>query len=230
MTPRLFGEKIAASVDWADIRSGAGRGALTGAALGGLYGLIDPGHEDEYDDEGRVIGRQQRNRFGALLRGALGGALRGGAIGGSVSYLRPGLVNSIYDAVRDNVYKPARRALTNKTQEQLNYADNVARMNPEQRQLHDAAFEARKKNWSDTRLPISAHLPELRPQSAPLASAAMPAQLKNTREPQPVTRAPIFDDNDNKIDVPALATNPAPSPADNPPDLELIDGVRNVNQ
>lgn len=229
MTPQEFGEKIAASIDWADIRSGAGRGAVTGAALGGLYGLVDPGQEDEYDDEGRVIGRQQRSRFGALLRGLLGGGLRGAALGGAVNYFRPGTTSAIYEALQNNFYKPARRYLTNKTQAQLNYADNLARMNPEQRQLHDAAFEARKHDWSRKRLPLSAHLPELRPTSAALASVATPAQQKLPYEPRAVTRAPVFDDNDNKINIalPAAADNP---PAEIPPTLELVDGVRNVNQ
>jgi hypothetical protein len=67
----------------------AGAGALGGAALGGLHGLIAPGHEDIYDDEGNVVGRQQRSRFGAALRGALGGGAAGGLAGAGMSALFP---------------------------------------------------------------------------------------------------------------------------------------------
>ena len=68
----------------------AGAGALGGAALGGLAGLIAPGHEDIYDDEGNVVGRQRRGRFGAAMRGALGGGVAGGLAGGALEHFRPG--------------------------------------------------------------------------------------------------------------------------------------------
>ena len=68
----------------------AGAGALGGAALGGVAGLIAPGHEDSYDDEGNVVGRKQRGRFGAMMRGALGGGAAGGLAGGALEHFRPG--------------------------------------------------------------------------------------------------------------------------------------------
>ena len=71
----------------------AGVGAAAGAGLGALGGLISPGEEDEYDDNGRVIGRRQRNRFGAMLRNALMGAGVGGLAGGVGSAVVPGVAD-----------------------------------------------------------------------------------------------------------------------------------------
>lgn len=64
----------------------AGMGAGLGAGVGAISGLINPGEEDEYDDEGRVIGRKQRSRFGAMLRNALMGAGVGGLVGGAAQH------------------------------------------------------------------------------------------------------------------------------------------------
>lgn len=140
MTPRAFGEKVAASIDWKNILAGAGRGGLAGAALGGLHGLVMPGEEEEYDDYGRVIGKKQRSRFGAAIRGALSGGVLGGGTGALMNYAQPGLVGAIYDSLR--------RGVSGKTQAQLNTADNVARMKPEQRRLHDMYLQSveRTKN------------------------------------------------------------------------------------
>jgi hypothetical protein len=73
----------------------AGAGALGGAALGGLAGLINPGQDDIYDDAGNVVGRQQRSRFGAALRGALGGGAAGGLAGGALEHFRPGTMSQV---------------------------------------------------------------------------------------------------------------------------------------
>lgn len=71
------------------VRSGIGMGGLGGAALGGLAGLMAPGSEDEYDDMGNVIGRKQRSRFGAALRGALGGGALGAGAGALAGHFAP---------------------------------------------------------------------------------------------------------------------------------------------
>lgn len=68
---------------------GAGLGAGLGAGIGAIGGLINPGEEDEYDDNGRVVGRKQRSRFGAMMRNALAGAGVGGLAGGAASYMSP---------------------------------------------------------------------------------------------------------------------------------------------
>lgn len=71
-----------------NIKSEAGLGSmyggLGGAALGGLSGLIAPGSETEYDENGNPVGTKRRSRFGAALRRALGGGVLG-AIGGGVA-------------------------------------------------------------------------------------------------------------------------------------------------
>lgn len=136
MTPRAFGEKVAASVDWQKLLSGARRGVLTGAAAGGLRGIFFPGEEATYDDAGNVIGKKRRGRFGALVRGALGGAAIGSATGAALNYMSPRLVDQI-EALGRRGYDTLRRKLTNKTQAQLTAADSVRRLNPEQRELHD---------------------------------------------------------------------------------------------
>jgi len=82
----------------------AGAGALGGAALGGLHGLISPGHEDVYDDEGNVVGRQRRSRFGAALRGALGGGAAGGLAGGALEAYSPGAMGKAQDWLK-SMYK-----------------------------------------------------------------------------------------------------------------------------
>lgn len=74
------------------VRSGVGMGGLGGAALGGLAGLLAPGHEDEYDDMGNVVGRKQRSRFGAALRGALGGGALGAGAGALAGHFAPNQV------------------------------------------------------------------------------------------------------------------------------------------
>jgi hypothetical protein len=78
-----FGQKVAEVMhgDPSMLNNGL-RGAGLGAGLGGLYGLIAPGEEDVYDDNGNVIGKKQRSRIGAALRGALAGGVGGGVAGG----------------------------------------------------------------------------------------------------------------------------------------------------
>jgi hypothetical protein len=56
-------------------------GALGGAALGGLAGLIAPGHDAYGSPHGR---------FGSALRGALGGAAMGGLGGAAMGHFAPG--------------------------------------------------------------------------------------------------------------------------------------------
>jgi len=73
----------------------AGYGALGGAGIGALSGLLNPGEEDEYDEDGRVIGRKPRSGFSAALRNALLGAGVGGVAGGVAQNVAPGLVNSL---------------------------------------------------------------------------------------------------------------------------------------
>lgn len=153
MTPRSFGEKVAASVDWKSLLSGAGKGGLAGAVLGGLHGLVAPGKEETYDDYGRAIGKKQRSRFGALVRGALGGGLLGGASGAAANYLSPGTVERIYDFGRQG-YDAARRRATGKNQAQLNMADSVARLNPEQRVLHDMYMRGLERGKTMPKIPL----------------------------------------------------------------------------
>lgn len=80
------------------MRSGIGMGGLGGAALGGLAGLIAPGEEEQYDAMGNLVGRKQRGRFGAMLRGALGGGVMGAGAGGLAGHLAPDAVNKAYSA------------------------------------------------------------------------------------------------------------------------------------
>lgn len=83
---RDFGAYVKQSFDIQKYLPAAGVGAGLGAGVGALSGLINPGEEDEYDDEGRVIGRKQRSRFGAMLRGGLMGAGLGGVAGGAAQH------------------------------------------------------------------------------------------------------------------------------------------------
>jgi hypothetical protein len=110
----------------------AGAGALGGAALGGLAGMINPGSDDVYDDNGKVVGRQQRSRFGAAMRGALGGGAAGGLAGGALEHFRPGTMgqmqsglNSMRQMYNRNTPMPtksvqtARTAMTNAGEEPM---------------------------------------------------------------------------------------------------------------
>jgi hypothetical protein len=63
-----------------------------------LAGLIAPGEEEQYDAMGNVVGRKQRGRFGAMLRGALGGGVMGAGAGGLAGHLAPDAVNKAYSA------------------------------------------------------------------------------------------------------------------------------------
>lgn len=90
---RDFGAYVKQSFNINQYLPAAGVGAVAGAGLGALGGLINPGEEDEYDDQGRVVGRKQRSRFGAMLRNALMGAGAGGIVGGAGSALLPQYVD-----------------------------------------------------------------------------------------------------------------------------------------
>lgn len=70
-----------------------GTGAAMGAGLAGLHGFMSPGEEDEYDAQGRVVGRKQRSRLGTMLNRALMGAGVGGAAMGVGSAMFPQYVN-----------------------------------------------------------------------------------------------------------------------------------------
>lgn len=85
----------------AGVRSGVGMGGLGGAALGGLAGLIAPGEEDQYDAMGNVVGRKQRNRFGAALRGALGGGALGAGAGALAGHFAPNQVQGAMNYIQN---------------------------------------------------------------------------------------------------------------------------------
>jgi hypothetical protein len=82
----------------AGVLQGAGMGGLGGGLAGGLAGLVAPGEEDVYDDEGNLVGRKQRSRFGAALRGLIGGGVMGAGAGGLAGHFAPDAVNSAYGA------------------------------------------------------------------------------------------------------------------------------------
>lgn len=88
---RAFGEKAAASVNWQNVMNTGLGGAALGAGLGGLTGLVAPGE----DERGR-----RRNRFGAMLRGALGGGLVGGGAGAAAEAASPGFGQSAANMAR----------------------------------------------------------------------------------------------------------------------------------
>jgi hypothetical protein len=90
---RDFGAYVKRSFNISQHLPAAGVGAAAGAGLGALGGLINPGEEDEYDDQGRVVGRKQRSRFGAMLNNALMGAGVGGVAGGVGSAVVPGVAD-----------------------------------------------------------------------------------------------------------------------------------------
>lgn len=92
--------KIAALNDYitSPLAQGATMGGLGGAALGGMAGLMAPGHEDTVDEYGRPV-RKQRNRFGAAVRGALGGGLAGAAGGAAAGHFAPGQTTGAFNAV-----------------------------------------------------------------------------------------------------------------------------------
>jgi hypothetical protein len=85
------------------ITSGMGLGGVGGAALGGLAGLAAPGEEDEYDAAGNLVGRKQRSRLGAALRGVLGGGLAGAAAGGVAGHFAPEHTKSVMNNVGRSV-------------------------------------------------------------------------------------------------------------------------------
>jgi hypothetical protein len=68
----------------------AGYGALGGAALGGLAGLMSPGQ----DANGNT-----RSRFGAAMRGALGGGVAGGLGGAAMGHFAPGMTQQAMSGI-----------------------------------------------------------------------------------------------------------------------------------
>ncbi|NDC55391.1 MAG: hypothetical protein EBZ69_00940 [Alphaproteobacteria bacterium] len=100
------------------VRSGIGMGGLGGAALGGLAGLIAPVETDEYDQFGRVVGRKQRNRFGAMLRGALGGGALGAAAGGAAGHFAPGPTQNAMNYLQQQGHNLHQRYLTSQMPKQ----------------------------------------------------------------------------------------------------------------
>jgi hypothetical protein len=133
MTPRAFGEKIAAKIGWPALLQSAGRGGLMGAALGGVAGLAAPGEEEIYNNAGKVVGTKQRNRLAAGIRGAFWSGLGGAGLGATADYVQPNTTKAIYDLVR--------RTATGKPQHELNTQDNVARGKLPNRQLHQAIMD-----------------------------------------------------------------------------------------
>jgi hypothetical protein len=120
----------------------AGAGALGGAALGGLHGLVSPGHEDIYDDEGNVVGRQRRGRFGAALRGALGGGAAGGLAGAGMSAFAPKQTAQIGDWLKGQ-YTKGREAIDPRFARQ----NAVNRVNAGNPAATAAADEAAGEEW-----------------------------------------------------------------------------------
>jgi len=68
----------------------AGYGALGGAALGGLAGLMSPGQ----DEHGNT-----RSRFGAAMRGALGGGVAGGLGGAAMGHFAPDMTQQAMSGI-----------------------------------------------------------------------------------------------------------------------------------
>jgi len=130
---REFGQKVAFNIDLSMLKNPAIGGAVLGAGLGGLTGLIAPGE----DENGKT-----RSRFGAMLRGALGGGALGTAGGAAIGHFAPNLPRDIYNF--------GRRTLTGKNQAQLNMADNVSVMSPQQQALHARAMRPFRKPKSIT--------------------------------------------------------------------------------
>jgi len=130
---REFGQKVAFNIDWNMLKNPTIGGAALGAVAGGVHGLINPGE----DEHGR-----QRNRFGAMLRGALGGGALGTAGGAAIGHFAPNLPQDIYNF--------GRRTLTGKNQAQLNMGDNVSAMTPKQQALHARAMQPFRKPKSIT--------------------------------------------------------------------------------
>jgi hypothetical protein len=175
-------KRAADNTDLKNLLSGAGRGALAGTALGGIHGLFAPGEEDEYDDEGNVIGKQRRSRLAAAIRGALGGAVLGGSAGAALNYMKPGLVGDIHNF--------ARRGLTGKNQAQLNTADNVGRMTYKQRRKHDLFL--RGQQWAKNQPVTQPHPPIMMLDPEPWESGQqMPADEIARSESALVPEGPI---------------------------------------
>jgi hypothetical protein len=130
---REFGQKLAFNIDLSMFKDPTIGGAALGAVAGGVHGLINPGE----DENGKT-----RSRFGAMLRGALGGGALGTAGGAAIGHFAPNLPRDIYNF--------GRRTLTGKNQAQLNMADNVSAMTPQQQALHARAMQPFRKPKSIT--------------------------------------------------------------------------------
>lgn len=176
-------------------------GAAIGAGLGGLAGIINPGEEDHYDDNGKVIGRKQRSRLGAALSGALAGGLGGGALGAGAQYAGYGnhigqvgshLSNHLSNAgsYLQGLFGPSAAQTNAQTvkrmqEAQQNLANNEARMTLPQYAIHQMAMrnsnptlEQRRLRDLTTRKPFKAQ-PGQVPTAADLAET--PTQLATER-------------------------------------------------
>lgn len=86
------------------VRAGIGMGGLGGAALGGLAGLVAPGEDVEYNSKGRAVKRNPRNRFGAMMRGALGGGVLGAGAGAAAGHFAPQHTQQAADYLRGQAH------------------------------------------------------------------------------------------------------------------------------
>lgn len=89
-TAFTFGQKVAFNIDWNALKTPAMSGAALGALAGGVHGLIAPG-EDEHGN--------QRSRFGAMLRRALGGGVLGGLGGAAAGHFAPEQTKKLINSV-----------------------------------------------------------------------------------------------------------------------------------
>lgn len=100
------------------VRSGIGMGGIGGAALGGLAGLVAPGENVEYDEMGREVKRNPRNRFGAMMRGALGGGLAGAGAGAAAGHFAPQQTQQTADYFRQQGHNLHQKYLMHQLQRQ----------------------------------------------------------------------------------------------------------------
>lgn len=74
-SPREFGEKLALSISkyLPDRDTALRQMAVTGllsSALSGGRSYIDPGYDEKFDEEGRILSRKRRNPMTSALRSA----------------------------------------------------------------------------------------------------------------------------------------------------------------
>lgn len=143
-----FGARVKQAIDWGSIGTGAaGLGAL-GAGLGGLYGAINPGT----DENGN-----RKSRWRAALRNALIGGLTGGLGGAALGHFAPGMMSSV-------------RGLFGKKQEKSPAAPAVPAA-----AAAEAPAEAPATGKSEAGTPAAATAATTKPE-APAAAAKPPGQ------------------------------------------------------